>query len=44
MEEFLSSISITIIPLNSVVKDDFKQTETGWLEKFYDPSDWAVIR
>ena len=44
MEEFLSSISFTIVPLDADFKDDFEQIKTSWLEKFYDSSDWVVMR
>ena len=44
MEEFLTSVSITIVPLDAVSKDDFEQIKSNWLEKFYDPSDWVVMR
>ena len=44
MEEFLSSISFIMVPLDADFKDDFEQIKTGWLEKFYDSSDWVVMR
>ena len=44
MEEFLTSVLITVVPLDIAFKDDFEQIKTGWLEKFYDPSDWVVMR
>ena len=44
MEEFLSSVLITIVPLDAVLEDDLEQIKTDWLAKFHDPSDWIVMR
>ena len=44
MENFFSSITITVIELDADVINCLKENKEEWLESFFNPEDWVDLR